>query len=38
MKLSEMKERKVQWLTVDDEILGKNKLSYENDDWMVVEP
>ena len=38
MKLSEMKERKVQWLTVDDEILQKSNLSYDNDDWMVVEP
>lgn len=33
-----MKERKVQWLTVDDEILGVSTLSFEIDDWMDVEP
>ena len=38
MKISEMRERKVQWLTVDDVVLEKSKLSFENDDWMVVEP
>ena len=38
MKLSEMRERKVQWKTVDDEVLGESKLSYETEEWMTIEP
>lgn len=33
-----MRDRKVQWLTVDDDKLESGKLSYETDDWMIVEP